>query len=445
MKRLFRNIHLWLSIPFGIIITLICFSGASLVFETEITEALHPHRYFVEQVGEKPLPLASLGEKVQASLPDSVQVTGVTIPADPKRTYQFNLSKPRRASLYVNPYTGEQTGPGKRDAYFDVMFRMHRWLLGSNGSAGKRIVGISVIALVLIVISGIVIAWPHSPKGWKNRFSFHVSKGWFRFLYDLHVSGGMYAAVFLLAMALTGLNWSFPWYRTTFYKLFGVEAQARGGREGDRQPDGGRGLPKGKEASYRKEHKERGRIAPEESTQSDHNAYERRLDAQSRSDKGDGRAHQNGETNWKRPGGKRPSGTQSEAGAPQKSEAPTSFFAHWDDVYKQLARKNPDARAISLSEGKTSVSTPWESNRRQADTYRFEPETGKITSYEPAAQANPSNKLFGWIYAVHVGSWGGLATRILAFLAALTGATLPLTGYYLWIRRITRRRKGVEA
>ena len=45
-----------------------------------------------------------------------------------------------------------------------------------------------------------------------------------------------------------------------------------------------------------------------------------------------------------------------------------------------------------------------------------------------------------WVYGVHVGSFGGMITRILWFLAALLGATLPLTGYYLWWKRIRRRR-----
>ena len=38
MRKIFRNIHLWLSVPFGILITLICFSGAALVFEKEVME-----------------------------------------------------------------------------------------------------------------------------------------------------------------------------------------------------------------------------------------------------------------------------------------------------------------------------------------------------------------------------------------------------------------------
>ena len=45
MKKIFEKIHLWLSVPFGLIITLICFSGAMLVFEDEVNE-LFQTNYF---------------------------------------------------------------------------------------------------------------------------------------------------------------------------------------------------------------------------------------------------------------------------------------------------------------------------------------------------------------------------------------------------------------
>ena len=102
MKKIFRQIHLWLSVPFGLIITLICFSGAMLVFENEVNELSRPALYYVETVKEEPIPIDKLLEKVAATLPDSVSVTGVSISSDPGRTYQVNLSKPRRASLYVD-------------------------------------------------------------------------------------------------------------------------------------------------------------------------------------------------------------------------------------------------------------------------------------------------------------------------------------------------------
>lgn len=131
MKKKFRQIHLWLSVPFGIIISILCLSGAALVFENEITEALNHDFYYVENVGSTPLPAGELAKKVAATLPDSVSVTGISIPADPARAYQVNLSKPRRASVYIDPYTGEIKGKYERMPFFTTMFKLHRWLLDS--------------------------------------------------------------------------------------------------------------------------------------------------------------------------------------------------------------------------------------------------------------------------------------------------------------------------
>lgn len=56
MRKFFAKVHLWLSIPFGIIIAIVCLTGAILVFETEILELGYPSRYFVKEVkGESSL------------------------------------------------------------------------------------------------------------------------------------------------------------------------------------------------------------------------------------------------------------------------------------------------------------------------------------------------------------------------------------------------------
>ena len=123
---------MWLSVPTGIIITLVCFSGAMLVFEKEITEAIKPELYFVKEAKGEPIPMQELMERVEETLPDSVSISGVTVFADSTRTYQVSLTKPRRASIYVNQYTGEVTGRSERLPFFDTMFHLHRWLLGSS-------------------------------------------------------------------------------------------------------------------------------------------------------------------------------------------------------------------------------------------------------------------------------------------------------------------------
>lgn len=121
-----------------------------------------------------------------------------------------------------------------------------------------------------------------------------------------------------------------------------------------------------------------------------------------------------------------------------KSQAP---YAHWEQVYRQLKNENPDCRQITISRGTANVSFDRLGNQRASDRYEFDPRSGEITNVSLYQNAEPSGKIRGWIYSVHVGSWGGMFTKILAFAAALIGACLPLTGYYLWIRRKIGQRK----
>jgi uncharacterized iron-regulated membrane protein len=255
MKKIFRQIHLWLSVPFGLIISLICFSGAMLVFENEVMELVRHELYYVKKVETVSLPVDRLLEEVELTLPDSVSVTGINVFSDPERAWQVNLSKPRRASVYVDQYTGEIKGKYERPAFFVTMFRLHRWLLDSmkaDGGAfwGKMIVGVSTLLFVVVLISGIVIWWPRTRKALKNSLRISVGRGFRRFWYDLHVAGGMYALFFLLAMALTGLTWSFGWYRTGFYKVFGVEVQQGGAHGGVTRRGGKGGDQSGKNVSH---------------------------------------------------------------------------------------------------------------------------------------------------------------------------------------------------
>lgn len=369
MKKIIRKIHLWLSIPFGLVITLVCFSGAMLVFEKEVMELVRRPLYFVEKVECSPLPVDQLVETVAATLPDSVSVTGVTIFSSPERTYQVNLSKPRHASVYIDPYTGEVKGRHERIAFFRTMFYLHRWLLDSKKSDGgifwgRIAVGTGTLMFVFVLVSGIVIWWPRTGRALRNRLKINAGKGCKRFCHDLHVAGGMYALLFLLAMALTGLTWSFEWYRTGFYKVFGGEIVQGGSHS----------------ASPSKAKKRGGQASP---------------------------------------------------------------YLHWEQVYGELALSNPDYRQITVADGVATVSFDGWGNRRAADRYRFDARTGKITETTLYRDAEKSGKIRGWIYSVHVGSWGGMFTRILSFLAALMGASLPLTGYYLWIKRVWGKKRFI--
>lgn len=60
------------------------------------------------------------------------------------------------------------------------------------------------------------------------------------------------------------------------------------------------------------------------------------------------------------------------------------------------------------------------------------------------AQLPLRNKLYNINFELHVGNIYGLPTKILAFLTSLVGASLPITGFIIWLNRKKKLRKSVS-
>lgn len=382
MRKLFAKIHLWLSIPFGIIIAIVCLTGATLVFETEILEVCYPSRYFVKEVKGEPLTPAALLSSARRQLPDSIQINGIRISQDPKRTWQVVLPG-KKAAAFINPYTAEITGIDDGQGFFMQMMRLHRWLLDSykrdgSFSLGKAVVGYATLVMAIILISGLVIWYPRNKKVLKNRLKIKTQSGWYRFFYDLHVSGGFYATLLLLILTLTGLTWSFGWYRDAFYTAFGVETT---------QPQAHAPAP----SDSKGKSKERGK-----------------------------------------------GGHSSER---EKKNRAETDYTQWATVLADLQSRYPKYNSITIQDGSATVSAAQYGNTRGSDRYTFDPANGKITDVQLYKDLPKSGKIRGWIYSVHVGSWGGMTTRILSCLVSFLGAVFALTGYYFWIKKKLRKKK----
>lgn len=360
IRKLFKQLHIWLSIPLGVVMSITCFTGAVLIFEGEITRSIYRDVYYVDDVRSAPLLIDEIVATVEPELIEGQRIMSITIFDDAERSYEVALSAPESKTLLVDQYSGEIRGETQKIELFRTMFRMHRWLMDSRPNDGgvfwgKLIVGISTLMMALVILTGIVIWWPKSLKMWLSRSKMALRLGWHRFWYDLHVVGGIYATLLLLVMALTGLTWSFTWYNKGFYALFGAEAP-RGGKHGSK-----------------------------------------------------GVVREVGDT--------------------------VTDYLHWQDVYDRLAAANPDAPKITIADGTASVAPVGVINKRATDSYTFDTTTGEITSEDLYSDRAKSRKMRGVIYSLHVGNFGGMFTRVLWFLAAMLGATLPLTGYYLWIKR----------
>ena len=457
MRNFFRKFHLWVSVPFGIVITITCFTGALLVFEDEITVLCRGDMATVAPHGE-PLKLNVIADRVDATLPADVDVKGIVVSGSPDEAYRVNLSKPKKEAVYVNQYTGEVIGKDERMPFFQTVFRLHRWLMDSNPGEGKlfwgkMIVGASTLAFVVILLTGLVIWWPRNRKMLGNRLQIALRKGKNRFWYDLHVAGGFYAMLLLFAMALTGLAWSFEWYSNGVYTLLGadeayetavVESKIHEVATAPVCPGNCREctLPV---CAYSVENNstavESGGAAGwnvDAVTAATNVTDTKYVDAESAVSVADIDAitaatvvdAQSGATVV----------TDGNSGA--TSLVAATEFDGWQRAYENVAAIVPHFETITVSAGTVSVKVSKYGNMRAADKYMFDEDSGAIISVELYKDSARKGKLSGWFYSLHIGSWGGLLTRVLYFLAALLGATLPLTGYYLWIKRLYGKRKG---
>ena len=163
MRRICLKIHKWLALPLGVFMIILCFTGLLLLLTKEV------------------LPLLGIEEG-----------------AEP---------------------------------FYKTVKKLHRWLFmvpnNPHGglSVGRVIMAVSSMCMALVLLTGVVAWWPKSKKMLKSRLKVSTNKGFRRFVYDTHVSLGIYAFVFLFLMAITGPVFSFGWYRQGMSKLFGQDAE----------------------------------------------------------------------------------------------------------------------------------------------------------------------------------------------------------------------------
>ncbi|RFZ92368.1 PepSY domain-containing protein [Mucilaginibacter conchicola] len=78
-----------------------------------------------------------------------------------------------------------------------------------------------------------------------------------------------------------------------------------------------------------------------------------------------------------------------------------------------------------------------------ASGYEFDKYNGKLLKTYAIEKKSPGLKLNEMNYDIHVGQIGGLTTKIIAFLASLICASLPVTGFIIWLgKRNKSKSKG---
>ena len=227
MKNLFFQAHWLLGITAGVILAVVGVTGAMLSFEDELMVLANPGVISVEASTEAHLSPDELLERVQTQAPErSIQWLGMTGTDDRAARVNFEGGGRRGTTAYVHPVSGKLLGQPWGESFFHTVMGLHRWLLA--GDMGKQLVGASTLALIFLALSGLYMRWPRRKGDWRQWLVFSSKQRGRSLLWNMHAAIGTWVLLFYLLASLTGLYWSYGWYRDGLYALSGVEQPTRG-------------------------------------------------------------------------------------------------------------------------------------------------------------------------------------------------------------------------
>lgn len=404
MTTTFRNaifqVHWFFGITAGVVLAVVGATGAMLSFEHEILKALNPGVITVAVRGEALAPELLVARiRAQAS---NAKLQTLALSNDPEEAAKAGFApradapmgpggRARGESRYVDPYSGTLLAKPRGEGFFRTTMQLHRWLVMDD--VGKQIVGFSTAVLVFFCLSGLYLRWPRRWGSLRVWLALDWRQKGRNFLWHLHSIVGTWMLLLYLVMALTGLWWSYGWYRDGLNRWAGMPQQAQqkestgkdaGKREGDRA-----GRAKRKDA-----------VAPDLAERGVAERGVAKLDVAAA---------------W----------AAFEKAAPEWSTATMQWPRGGGGLQFRYLDADPE-------------------HERASNTLELDPATLAVTRHERYDARPTRQKIVGSMFALHRGSFFGTTGVVLFMLASLLMPLFAITGWMLYLDR-RRKQRGARA
>ncbi len=219
LKNIINKLHLWLGLTCGMVIFIMAITGCMYAYKEELEPLIYPKKFELERVEGQKLSVATLIDKVEEAF--GLKVNRVIIPKA-NQPYFFRISKGNKNGgtywnsyeyyygVYVNPYNAQIVYTETQGDLFLATLNLHRklWL---TGSLSKYVVGFSVIFFIFSIITGVIRCLPKRLK-WeylKKQLTYKRSKNFRMWASQVHRIFGVYLAVPLFIISISGLCWTF--------------------------------------------------------------------------------------------------------------------------------------------------------------------------------------------------------------------------------------------
>jgi uncharacterized iron-regulated membrane protein len=224
IKRVLFRLHWIAGITAGLVLGVVGFTGGMLGCEDLVLRLLNPQLHGLA-AGHDELPpdrwIAAAREDYPENAVRSVAWDG----GDDAVRVRVTRDGGRGVEVAIDPNDGKLLGVPAGVGFFATVEQVHRTL--AAGPIGKQVVGASVAVLLLMIATGLHLRWPrrrHSVSAWLQPNLRASGRG---LLWQLHAVAGTWLLLFYLTASLTGLWWSYDFYRNAVNALAGVPVAAK--------------------------------------------------------------------------------------------------------------------------------------------------------------------------------------------------------------------------
>lgn len=390
IKKILFQLHWFFGISAGLILAIMGVTGAIFSYEEPLTKLINPASFVVKAQSQPLLAPAEIYQRLGEQFPDK-KIKNITVTSSPTDAASVNFAIPNNRkgeTRTINPYTAELLPKSSAEDFFHFIEDVHRYLalgefakLWSDNPSdwrefGKQLTGASTIILIFFVLSGLYLRWPRK-SSFKEWLVVKSTLSGRSFLWSLHAVAGTWLLVFYLLLALTGLTWSYDWYKTAAYNVMGVEQP---------KPQGGK--PEGMAANKQKNQE-----------------------------------------------------NQAEQTDKERSPAidvPVVLTQSWQAFNQQVSSysiasfKIPDAKAKALE---ISFMDANPAHERARNSIKYDYKNQKIKEISLYADKKLNEKIMSSMLPVHRGSFFGPIWQFLTMLAALSMPLFFITGWMLYLKR----------
>ena len=213
LKKILFQLHWLFGITAGLVLALMGVTGAAYSFQDELLRALNPE-FFQGELRDSPV-LTAVQLVPALAVAGQQPVVGVWLGGQDERVGRVLFApepgERRGPSRYFDATSAELLGEPRGQGFFDLMLKLHRFL--AMGEYGKQITAACTLILLFFCLSGLYLRWPRQASSWRAWLTLDWARKGRSFNWDLHAVAGTWCLAFYLLAALTGLYWSYDWYR----------------------------------------------------------------------------------------------------------------------------------------------------------------------------------------------------------------------------------------